>query len=103
MSFNNEAKKVRDESLSLGLRYISLRHCVELYSPFGFNRTWGYLEAKCGLKEGENNEPSVLTRSVEYLEKDRDAWLHVIQTQEDYVKNRVKSGLPKPTFKCDQG
>jgi len=100
MSFNNELAQVKDDSLPKGMRYISLRHCVELYSPFGFNKTWEIMERKFGLKEGKENENEVFIKCAEFLEADRNAWKQVIEAQQQMAKIRAKYGLPKPKFHC---
>ena len=102
MSFNNEAAKVKDESQPLGIRYVSLRHCVELHCPFGFNKTWKFMEKKFGLKEGEENDSNVLIQCAEFLETDRDAWIKVKDAHENFVKTRMHLGLPKPKCSCEQ-
>jgi hypothetical protein len=101
MSFGNEVTKVKDESLPIGIRYISLRHCVKLHRPLGFHKTWKFLEKKFGLKEGEENESQVLIQCAEFLETDRDAWIKVKNAHENYVKTRVTLGLPKPKCSCE--
>ena len=101
MSFNNEVTKVKDESQPLGIRYISLRHCVELHCPFGFNKTWQFMEEKYGLKEGEENNSSVLIKCAMFLETDREAFIKVKNAHEQFVKTRVNLGLPKPKCSCD--
>jgi hypothetical protein len=101
MSFNNEISKVKDDSLPIGNRYISLRSALELHCPFGFKRTWKILEQKFGIIEGETNDPDSLVRSAEFLEKDRDLWLHVMDSQSNLARFRASHGLPKPEFSCD--
>lgn len=101
MSFNSELAQVRDNSLPIGMRYMSLRHCVELYSPFGFDKTWKIMERKFGLKEGEANDNNVFIQCAEFLETDRNAWKRVIKAQEEMAKTRSRYGLPKPKFHCE--
>ncbi|MBI3187052.1 MAG: hypothetical protein HYZ31_04150 [Gammaproteobacteria bacterium] len=101
MSFNNDIAKVKDESQPLGIRYMSLRHCVGLYSPLGFTKTWEFMKNKFGLREGEKNESSVLIQCAEFLEVDRTAWIEVKNAHEKFIKTRVKLGLPKPKCSCE--
>lgn len=101
MSFNTELRQVKDSALPKGKRYISLRHCVELYSPFGFIKTWEILEKRFGLKEGDENGNEVFIRCAEFLETDRNAWKQVIEAQKIMAKTRAKVGLPKPKFHCE--
>ena len=102
MSFGDEIGKVKDESLPIGLRYVSLRHAVELHCPFGFGRTWQYLEENFGVKEGEQNSALVLVKCAEFIEQDRTAWLNVKRAHDEFVKTRVRLGLPKPKCKWEQ-
>ena len=98
MSFNNEARKVKNEKLGVGLRYISLRHCVEHYCPLGFNRTWSRLENRFGLKEGQRNNPEVLLATIDFLVADRQAWLMFVKSRRELIQSRVAAGFPKPTI-----
>ena len=101
MSFNTELKHVRDTSLPKGMRYISLRHCVEMYSPFGFVKTWEILEKKFGLKEGKEVDNEVFIKCADFLERDRNAWKLVESAQMKMAKSRRRSGLTKPKFYCE--
>lgn len=96
MSFNNEARIVKDESMPLGRRYMALRHCVELYCPLGFNGTWKILEARFGLREGQAASSQALTAAINFLELDRQAWLKYSQAHQELVHLRKKNGFPKP-------
>ncbi|HFE39529.1 MAG TPA: hypothetical protein ENK06_14135 [Gammaproteobacteria bacterium] len=102
MSFNNEIENVKDESKPNGIRYMSLKHAIGLHPVIGgFGETWSLLENKFGLKEGENNEASVLVKCAEFIETDRKALQNVKEAHEKYIKCRVKLGLPKPKFNCE--
>lgn len=96
MSFTTYLATIRSDHTPLGLRYTNLRHCVQLYCPFGFNQTWKILESKFGLREGEMNDPSALVAAAEFLASDRNAWLAVVRAHEDLGKLRARAGLPKP-------
>lgn len=102
MSFNRELAKVKDASLPAGRRYTSLRHCVEFYAPFGFQKTWAVMEQKFGLKEGALNAHEVFMRCAEFLETDRNAWKAVTEAQGNLAKTRASFGLAKPKFSCKQ-
>lgn len=93
MGFNNDIQKVKDESQPLGIRYMSLRHCVGLHSPLGFHKTWEFMKDKFGLKEGEENDSSVLIQCAEFLEADRVAWMEVKNAHENFTKNSRKAWL----------
>ena len=102
MSFNREARLVKSSTASLGLRYISLRHCVELFCPLGFNKTWSFLEGRFGLRQDQENDPQVLVASVELLELWRRADIEIQAAQRLYVQELVRLGLPKPPSKASQ-
>lgn len=95
MSFQSEAKIVRDEMQPLGRRYISLRHCVQLFSPLGFVKTWDVLAAMTGLKENESNASAVLVHAVDMLSEWRRLHMHREAAHRTYVQGMVKLGLPK--------
>ena len=102
MSFQNEIANVKNESKPNGIRYMSLKHAIGLHSVIGgFSETWQLLENKFGLKEGENNEASILVKCAEFIEVDRKAYQEVKNAHENYVKCRVKLGLPKPKCSCE--
>ncbi len=96
MSFNTEAAIVKDVIAPLGKRYISLRHCVEAYAPFGSARTWALLQERFGVKEGQENRPEALVAATDFLEEDRTAWLTFRDALSAFVRSRVYRGLPKP-------
>lgn len=56
MSFNREARRVRDESLPYGSRYSALRKCVEYYSPIGFENTWRFIGDRAGELTGGDRD-----------------------------------------------
>jgi hypothetical protein len=103
MSFNNDAKRVRDDSAPIGVRYMSLRHCVEEYSPYGFRRTWRLLEERFGIKEGEANSPEALVAALEFLEEDRADWIAFIEARVAFAKARATRKLPKPRIEVKHG
>ncbi|MFF2727603.1 hypothetical protein ACFVS9_06825 [Streptomyces sp. NPDC058008] len=70
MSFNNIARKVRDEALPHGLRVTQLRSCVQLYRPIGFHATLSFLESKAGPY---SRDKGALLRALGVLEASRDA------------------------------
>jgi hypothetical protein len=71
MGFNNFARKVRDASLPYGHRVVSLRSCVQLYRPIGFEATVGYLEATSGpFREDETS----LLRALNMIGTSRALW-----------------------------
>ena len=96
MSFATYLAVVRSEGTPLGLRYTSLRHCVELYCPFGFQGTWKVLESKFGVREGEQNDPGALVAAADFLAADRYAWLAVVRAHQNLAKFRASAGLRKP-------
>lgn len=96
MSFNNDARIVRDETKPLGRRYMALRHCVENHCPLGFNATWKVLETKFGLREGQEASSQALIAAIEFLHADRQAWLKLLQAHQEIAHLRSKNGLPKP-------
>ena len=70
MGFAKEIEKVRNAELSPGLRYISLRHAVELHAPTGFEDTWRALCAQCGLAEyGDKFSHEDFLTAAKFLEK----------------------------------
>jgi hypothetical protein len=71
MGFNNFARRVRDTSLPYGRRVVSLRSCVQLYRPIGFEATVGYLEATSGpFREDETS----LLRALDMITESRELW-----------------------------
>lgn len=99
MSFHREAKRVRNETLSIGLRYMSFRHCVQLYSPFGFQRTWRILAKRFGVKEGAVNLSRNLITALKLLEKDRVAWIRFQWARRELAQVRRRAGLLKPEIR----
>lgn len=104
MSFNNEARIIKDEAKPLGMRYMALRHCVEMHCPLGFKATWKVLETRFGIREGQPNSSQALIAAIEFLQADRQAWLKLLQAHQELVHLRTTNGLPKPeiVFKRDK-
>lgn len=103
MSFNNYAKKVRDGNAPINLRYMSLRHCVQEYSPYGFRRTWRLLEERFGIKEGGSNAPEALVAALDFLEQDRADYLAFTEARIAFIKARARRKLPKPRIEVKHG
>ena len=101
--FYDDAELVKNTHASLGARYMSLRHCVEQYSPFGFNRTWEILENKFGLKEGKENTSETLLSAIEFLEQDLTEWLMFNEAKINFINSRVKRGLTEPKIIIEHG
>lgn len=51
MAFMTEARKVADVAAPLGHRYHALCHCVERFSPLGFQATLEYLATNVGVTD----------------------------------------------------
>lgn len=96
MSFNNDARIVRDETKPLSRRYLALRHCVENHCPLGFNATWRVLETKFGIREGQETTSPVLLAAIEFLQADRQAWLKLSRAHQELVHLRRSNGFPLP-------
>jgi hypothetical protein len=95
MSFNSEANIVKDSSMSIGLRYISMRHCVQMFCPIGFNKTWSFLEIKAGIKENQENSSEVLVKAIEVLSEWRSLHIQKKRAEWQYIQWLVKNGFPK--------
>jgi len=95
MSFNSEARIVRDENAPVGLRYISLRHCVQMFCPLGFGNTWSFLASKVGLKENEPNAHSAFVDAIDVLSEWRRLHIQRESAKRQYIQGLVKLGLPK--------
>lgn len=96
MSFSADAAKVRDVAVPFGIRYVSLRHCVEAHAPFGFRKTWALLQERFGIKEGQENSSEALVAAIDFLDEDRKAWLAFQDAMAAFSRSRVQRGLPKP-------
>ncbi len=101
--FFDDAELVKNTHASLGARYMSLRHCVEQYSPFGFNQTWEILENKFGLKEGKEYTSETLLSAIEFLEQDLTEWLMFNEAKINFINSRVKRGLTEPKIIIEHG
>lgn len=85
MGFTNFARKVRDTSLPYGHRVVSLRSCVQLYRPLGFEATVSYLAHRAGpFREDEN----ALLRALGVIEASRAAWQAELRV---YAAERVEA------------
>ena len=95
VSFTNFARKVRDTSLPYGHRMVSLRSCVQLYRPIGFEATVSYLAYRAGpFRQDE----AALLRALELIEAGRAAWqaeLSVYAAERREAKRRG-SRTPRP-------
>jgi hypothetical protein len=82
MSFGTYARKVRDERLPAGVRYLALRGAVERYCPLGFEATWAYVIGHTGSRR---ETVSNLLRALTVLQTSRTAWLRELA---DYAERR---------------
>lgn len=69
MSFNNEARKVRDAALPHGQRVQALGACVQMYRPIGFTATWAYLGTQ--VIGSWRRDPAVLVGYLDVIEASR--------------------------------
>lgn len=93
MSFNSEANIVRDMTSPIGLKYVSLRHCVERFCPLGFGETWAFLSAKTGLKENEQNSAETLVAAIEILSEWRRLTIEKRTAEQLYLNGLVRLGV----------
>lgn len=77
MSFNVEIRKVRDPARPYGARVIALAHCLEIYSPIGFQASWAYLEAKVGAIRSRDER--VLLAAADLVESSRQTYLEELR------------------------
>ncbi|MET8172793.1 hypothetical protein [Streptomyces clavifer] len=85
MGFTNFARKVRDTSLPYGQRVVSLRSCVQLYRPLGFEATVSYLAHRAGPFREDGN---ALVRALGVIEASRAAWQAELRV---YAAERVEA------------
>ncbi|MEV0491340.1 hypothetical protein [Streptomyces atratus] len=94
MSFGNFARKVRDTTLPHGHRVVSLRSCVQLYRPIGFEATVACLEAKAGPFR---RDEAALLRALGVLEASRAVWqaeLRAYAVERAAAKRRGERTVP---------
>ncbi|MEO3953456.1 hypothetical protein ABH309_03230 [Chromobacterium piscinae] len=96
MTFWTDIRNARNEALPNGLRYMSLRHALTLHAPLGFSDTWKMFEARFGLVAGGRNTGEAILKAANLLAEDRLAWLAYEKARINFVRLRVKTGLPKP-------
>lgn len=81
MSFRNEADKVRNGSLSIGLRYRCLLSCIERYcsvTETGFRQICSDLHNSVGFQFGAQNDEDTLTLALKELSDARETFLLVL-------------------------
>ncbi|WP_406394118.1 hypothetical protein [Streptomyces sp. NBC_00887] len=93
MGFTNFARKVRDSSLPYGHRVVSLRSCVQLYRPIGFEATVSYLAHKAG--PFRTDEDSLL-RALGVIEASRAAWQLELKAYAEERAEAKRRGLRTP-------
>lgn len=96
VTFWTDIRNARNETLPNGLRYMSIRHALTLHAPLGFSDTWKMFEARFGLVAGGLNTGEAISKAANLLAEDRLAWLAYEKARINFVRLRVKTGLPKP-------
>lgn len=82
MSYGTSARRVRDDSLPLGVRVASFKSCLERYHPIGYEASFGYLKLSAGPFD---RDPAALLRALDLLTASRDLWL---AAQAAYAESR---------------
>lgn len=100
MGFNQEIKKARDKSIPIGLRYISLLHCISSFSWLtycNFSDEIRHLQQICDLKQGRLNSSEVIELSINELLRQRKQFLTRLGKFTDNRKAEKKSGKRSPS------
>lgn len=82
MSFKNDADKVRNETLSLGLRYVCLVNCIGTYSWLtrtSFRQICLELDGRAGFRFGAENDGETLTLALQELSDARESFLRALE------------------------
>jgi GNAT superfamily N-acetyltransferase len=78
MTFQTLARRVQNQKLPLGLRYVALRSALEYYRRLGYHASWAFITDTNPSKATPLDEPSLLA-ALERLETSRNAWLTEIE------------------------
>ena len=92
MSFNVEARTVRDDALPFGRRVAAFARCLEHYSPIGFDATWAFLAHLCGDVRAD---PDALVAALGLLEQSRG--VRAVEEQEYADSRRREKGEGRRT------
>ncbi|MET7365331.1 hypothetical protein ABZS61_05785 [Streptomyces sp. NPDC005566] len=93
MGFTNFARKVRDSSLPYGHRVVSLRSCVQLYRPIGFEATVSYLAHEAGPFRTDED---ALLRALDMIGTSRAAWQLELRAYAEERAEAKRRGLRTP-------
>ncbi|MER5891640.1 hypothetical protein [Streptomyces sp. NPDC001876] len=93
MGFTTFARKVRDSSLPYGHRVVSLRSCVQLYRPIGFEATVSCLAHKAGPFR---TDEGALLRALGVIEAGRAAWQLELRAYAEERAGAKRRGLRTP-------
>jgi hypothetical protein len=82
VGYGTSARRVRDDSLPLGVRVASFKSCLERYHPIGYEASLGYLKVSAGPFD---RDADALLRALGLLTASRDLWL---AAQAAYAQSR---------------
>ena len=103
MGYNQDKKIVFDESEKIGLRYISLLHCISQFTwltKCGFNNELKHLYQTCGLKRGTENSSETLLKCIRELDRQRGIFLERLFTFSEKRKAEKLNGRRSPAKKA---
>jgi hypothetical protein len=93
MGFRREARVVRDPQAPLGRRFLAFAHCVEMYSPLGFQVTFAFVTSKVSdLRRG----PQTLAQGMDFVEVARDTWRAEFAAYTEHRRAAKSSGQRSP-------
>ena len=102
MGYNQDKKIVLDASETIGLRYLSLLHCVSQFawlSKCGFRNELRHLYHTCGLKRGEANSSETLVICINEIDQQRSVFLNKLTVFTQMRKKQKLCGRRSPTKK----
>ncbi|WP_405061544.1 hypothetical protein OG474_07810 [Kribbella sp. NBC_01505] len=71
MGYGVQIRKVLDETLPMGRRYLSLREAMTDYSPLGYTASWAYVTAEARPDGDIRYDAAALTRVVAIIQASR--------------------------------
>jgi hypothetical protein len=93
VSFSAYARQVRDRALPHQKRVSSLRSCVQLYRPIGFQATLSFLRELAGPFE---RDEAALLRALDALAASRAGWHQELRRYDAYRRAHKRRGRRSP-------
>ena len=102
MGYNQDRNTALNEDNSIGLRYVSLLHCITSFCWLTDIKYWDelrHLYHVCNFRQNSENSSAVIIQTQQELDRQRRIFLTKLKTFSEKRKGQKKAGIRQPLSK----